>query len=138
MYAALPSLTCKVVSFCPLACEFESYIAHANIFNKVGVNLGLLENLLQQLVNKVVKICVLEAAFLALGQRCSDGESYHDIVGVLGGAVYRLSSACGSEALLRIGLNVHCCHSSLAWSEMRQDRAESLGCHLVLVRGGAM
>jgi hypothetical protein len=93
MYAALPSLTYKIVSLCRLAREFRSYIAHANILNEVGVNLGLLDDLLQQLVDYEIQICVLEATFLSLRQRCPNSQSNHNIVRILGGAVSRLSSA---------------------------------------------
>lgn len=78
-----------------------SYVAHADILNKIGINLGLLDDLLQQRVDYEVKICVLESSLLGLRQRRPNSKSNHDIVRVLGCAGKTLSSACGSEALLR-------------------------------------
>lgn len=88
MYAALPSLTCEAVSLRP-CCQYVigSHIAHADILDEIGVNLGFLNDLLQQRVYHVVKIGVLETTLLSLGQRRPDSESDDNIIGVLCSAV---------------------------------------------------
>lgn len=63
-----------------------SHVAEADVFNKCRVDLGLGNDLLQQLDKNAIKRRVLEATLVCLCERRAHGERNNDIVGVLGGA----------------------------------------------------
>jgi hypothetical protein len=67
------------------------YIAQAEIFNELGVEIASLDYLLDEGVYDKIEVGVLEATLVALGQRCSDGKSDDNIVWVLLSAVSSLS-----------------------------------------------
>jgi hypothetical protein len=50
-----------------------TYIAQADVLNQCRVDVSTLDHLFEQLDDDAVKMCVLEAALLAFGERCADG-----------------------------------------------------------------
>lgn len=58
-------------------------ISEADVLDQRGVDLALLDELLQQGVDDVVEVGVLEAALLALGEWRSQSECDDDVVGIL-------------------------------------------------------
>jgi hypothetical protein len=66
-----------------------SYVAQADIFYQLRINIHLPEDLLEELENEAIERSVFETTFLALGKRCPDSERDDHIVGVLRGAVQR-------------------------------------------------
>jgi hypothetical protein len=69
----------------------RAYISQAEIFNELGVEIASLDYLFDQRVHDKVEVSVLEATLVALSQRCSDGESDDNVIGVLLSAVSLLS-----------------------------------------------
>lgn len=68
----------------------EAYVAQADILNERRVQLRLLQRLLQQRVNYVVKLRVLESTLDSLGQGRSQSKGNHDIIWVFLGAIQAL------------------------------------------------
>jgi hypothetical protein len=67
--------------------DTRTYIATADILDKLRVDFRLLDDLLEQRVDEVIELGVFESTLKALGKWCSDRESDHYIVGILGGSV---------------------------------------------------
>ena len=61
----------------------ETYIAHANILNQSGVDVGPVQGLLQQSVDHVIEVGVFETTLDGLGQGRSESKSDNHIVRVL-------------------------------------------------------
>jgi len=68
-----------------------TYISKADIFNQSGVEVGLCDDLLQELDDNAVERSILEAALPCLCERCSDGEGDDNVIRVLGGASMLIS-----------------------------------------------
>lgn len=68
----------------------HAYIADADVLDESRVELGALDDGLEELVEDAVELGVLEAALTGLGEGRTDGEGDDDVVGVLGGAVFSL------------------------------------------------
>jgi len=64
----------------------KTHIATADILDELRVDFGLLDNLLEQRIDEVVELSIFESTLEAFGKRCSNCESNHYIVGILGGA----------------------------------------------------
>lgn len=58
----------------------ETYIAQANVLDKLRIQLRLRNNLLQQLDDEAIERRVLEASFVCLRKRRSDSERNDDII----------------------------------------------------------
>lgn len=68
-------------------CIEEAYVAKADIFDHLRVDIRFLEDFLEQGVDDKVERCVFQAAFEPFCQRRSYGEGNYYIVGILLGSV---------------------------------------------------
>jgi hypothetical protein len=68
-----------------------THIAQAHVLDELRVNVGALDDFLEQLDDDAVQRCVFEASFLALCQWRADGECDDDVVSVFGLSVMYIS-----------------------------------------------
>lgn len=64
-------------------CIDGAYVSETDILNHLRVEVALAHDLLEHLEDDAIEGCVFEAAFLALGEGCADGERDDYIVGIL-------------------------------------------------------
>jgi hypothetical protein len=77
--------------------SLETYIAQADVLNKRRVQVGLDDDLLQQLDEHAIEWRVLQASLVCLCERRPHRERDDDVIGVLGCAVaHPLASAVPS------------------------------------------
>jgi dsRNA-specific ribonuclease len=61
----------------------EAYIAAANVLHELRVNFRLFDDFLQQRVDEIIELGIFESSLEALGKRCSDRKSNHNIISIL-------------------------------------------------------
>jgi len=64
----------------------KTYVTNADVLHHLRIDSGLPKYLDHKLVEDAINGSVFEPAFAALGQRCSDGKRYDDVVWVFGGS----------------------------------------------------
>lgn len=65
------------------------YISQTYIFDHLRIEIGFLDDLLQQRVDEIVELCVFEPALEALGKGGTYSQGDNNIVGVLLSSVYQ-------------------------------------------------
>ena len=66
-----------------IASRENTYISEADILYQAGVEIRLLNDLLQQSVYQEIELRIFEPALESFGERCSNGEGNHHIVSIL-------------------------------------------------------